>query len=162
MIFVSVGSMFPFERLVRTVDAWSDARGIREVLVQIGGGEYVPRHVKWIRSLSPSVFQSTVDTCDLLVAHVGMGTLLAGMQAKKPMLLLPRIKALGEHTTDHQVHTARWMRGRQGIWIADNETHLGELLDGFLAGEMRDLPENVPPHASAELIANVRRFLTSE
>ncbi len=154
--------MFPFERLVLTIDEWSNSRGITEVLVQIGNGEYVPHHVKWIRSLSPSVFQSTVERCDLLVAHVGMGSLLAGMQAKKPMLLLPRIKALGEHTTDHQVHTAKWIRGRQGIWIADDEKHLSELLDDFLAGRICDVPENVPVHASAELIQNVRRFLLSE
>jgi UDP-N-acetylglucosamine transferase subunit ALG13 len=153
--------MFPFDRLVRTVDEWSGSRRATEVLVQIGSGEYVPRSARWIRSLSPNEFHAVVEGCDVLVAHVGMGSLLAGMQARKPMLLLPRIRALGEHTTDHQVHTAKWVKGRRGIWIADDETQLARLLDDFLAGRIGDLPEDVPKHASPELIRNVRRFLVS-
>ena len=158
MIFVSVGSMFPFERLVRTVDEWSNSRGITEVLVQIGSGEYVPHHVKWIRSLSE---RFPVDGGAVRFAGgARRHGLAAGGNAGEKTHAAPAQNqgARGAHYGSSGSYR-EVDQGRQGIWIADDETHLSELLDDFLAGRICDVPENVPVHASAELIQNVRRFL---
>jgi len=151
--------MFPFERLAQTVDTWTGSRGIKDVLIQIGNGQFKPRNAQWATSLSPLAFQAAVQKCDLLVAHVGMGSLLAGMEAGKPMILLPRIKALGEHTTDHQIHTARWIGNRRGIWIAADEVDMIRLLDDFLEGKIHGSPDNVSQYGSPELIDQVRHFI---
>jgi UDP-N-acetylglucosamine transferase subunit ALG13 len=42
----------------------------------------------------------------------------------KPIVLLPRLAAQGEHTNDHQLDTARWLRTRPGIHVADAEDAL--------------------------------------
>jgi UDP-N-acetylglucosamine transferase subunit ALG13 len=159
VIFASVGSMFAFDRLVRTVDEWARAAGANDVLLQIGDGTYIPHSAEWVRSLSPSDFSVTLQKCDLFVAHLGMGSLIAGVQARKPIVLLPRIKALGEHTTDHQVHGAQWVRDKPGVWVADDERVLLHLLNEFAAGRIHGRPEDIPPYASPELITAVRRFI---
>ena len=159
MIFASVGSMFPFDRLVRTVDDWTSRTGMSDVLVQIGDGTYVPRSAGWVRSLSPAEFNAALKKCDLFVAHLGMGSLIGAVQAKKPMVLLPRIQRLGEHTTDHQVHGARWIKGKPGVWVADDDQDLIRLLDEFKAGRIIGSPDDIPSYASPELIGAVRHFI---
>ena len=45
MIFVTIGSMFPFDRLIRVMDDWTARSGRKDVLAQIGNGGYVPQHM---------------------------------------------------------------------------------------------------------------------
>jgi len=159
LIFCTTGSMLPFDRLTRTVDEWARTRSVNDVVIQIGGGEYVPRAARWVRMLAPAEFESHVRTSDLIVGHLGMGTVLAGMQAQKPMLLLPRLKALGEVNTNHQVDSSAWIKGRVGIWIADDDAALLRILDEFLQGRVNGTPGGLSPYATPELLDNVRRFL---
>ncbi len=160
MIFVTVGSMFPFDRLIKTVDVWIETSGYREVLFQIGNGAYRPAHARWVRSLTPVEFTQSIRNCDVLVAHLGMGSIISAMQARKPVILLPRRVALGEVTSDHQVHGTAWLRGRQGIWIADDETTLARLLDEFVQGAILAPTESASQYASPELIEKVRAFIS--
>ena len=51
-VFVSVGSMMPFDRLTRAMDEWAAANPGIPVEIQIGKGEYEPRHAKWVRKLA--------------------------------------------------------------------------------------------------------------
>ncbi len=41
-----------------------------------------------------------------IVAHAGMGTILTALEMGKPLLVMPRRAALGEHRNDHQLATA--------------------------------------------------------
>ena len=61
---------------------------------------------------------------ELVVAHAGMGSVITAGEHGKPIVLLPRLGSRGEHTNDHQVDTARWLRGRPGIHVADAEADL--------------------------------------
>lgn len=153
--------MLPFDRLTRTVDDWAGTRNVSDVVIQIGAGKYVPRAARWVRMLAPAEFESHVRTCDLIVGHLGMGTVLAGMQAQKPMVLIPRRKALGEVNTDHQVDSSARIMGRAGIWIAEDDAALLQILDDFLQGRVNGTPDCLSPYASPELLENVRRFLRS-
>lgn len=157
MIFASVGSMFPFDRLVQAVDTWAPGKG--EVLIQIGDGRYLPRNARWVRMLPPDQFAQTLAASRLFVAHLGMGSLMSGIQSGVPTVLMPRLERLGEHNTDHQSHAARWLRGRTGIWIADDEAHLTRILDELHCRPDNQKPEGIGPHASQGLIASVRRFI---
>ena len=47
MIFVTIGSMFPFDRLIRVMDGWAAANPGVETLAQIGDGAYEPAHMRW-------------------------------------------------------------------------------------------------------------------
>ena len=39
--------------------------------------------------------------------------------------MLPRLQDRGEHTTDHQIATANWLRAKPGIHVADRDADLG-------------------------------------
>ncbi len=45
MIFATVGTQLPFDRLIRALDGWAASNGGVEVFAQIGRGEYEPSHI---------------------------------------------------------------------------------------------------------------------
>lgn len=132
MIFVTVGSMMPFDRLVAAVDAWAKTRQDQRVLVQIGDGAYVPQYCQWTRALTSEEFEARVRESTLVVAHCGMGTVLKAMEAGKPMVLLPRDSTLREVTTDHQKSAVGWLSKKPGIHIATDEDVLPGIIDEAL------------------------------
>lgn len=124
MIFVTIGSMFPFDRLIQVMDAWALANPDQDVLAQIGDGAYEPKHMKFVRRLSQTEFGQTVARAALIVSHAGMGTVITAGRAGRPMVLLPRLQEWGEHTTDHQIATANWLGGKPGIHVAPTDADL--------------------------------------
>jgi hypothetical protein len=86
---------------------WAAANPGIPVKIQIGKGEYEPRHAKWVRKLALPDYQARVAGCALFVAHCGMGSIISAIEAGKPILMLPRLQAMGEHNTDHQLATAK-------------------------------------------------------
>ena len=152
--------MLPFDRFVRAVDEWAGANCNEQVLIQIGDGSYEPRHARFVRIMPMTEYRDHLAKCDLFVAHVGMGSILQALQQRKQMLLLPRLHALGEHTTNHQLHTAARFADRPGLVIADTvdtlKAEMTRLLHAPIAVE-----NGVGDAASPELLAGVRGFLNS-
>lgn len=145
MIFASVGSMLPFDRLTRAVDLWAADNRDVPVFLQIGEGTYEPQHCEWARIVPHSDYQRRLSGCTLFVAHVGMGSILQGLEIGKQMLMLPRQAALREHTTDHQLHTAAKFRDTPGLRIVDDTDTLQQ--------EMSRLARD--PVTGSQVIANV-------
>jgi UDP-N-acetylglucosamine transferase subunit ALG13 len=124
MIFVTVGSMFPFDRIVRAMDHWASRHPEEHALAQIGAGEYEPRHMDWVRKTPTSEFRTNVEAASIVVAHAGMGTIITAAEFGRPIVLLPRRVALGEHTTDHQFDTANRLKDKSGIFVSASEEDL--------------------------------------
>lgn len=125
MIFVTIGSIFPFDRLIRAMDAWAAGEGQGEdVLAQIGAGSYEPAHMRWVRRLDRGDYARAMADARLIVAHAGVGSVVTAGELGKPIVVMPRRAALGEHTSDHQVETVSWLRGKPGLVIADGEADL--------------------------------------
>ena len=80
MIFVTVGTQIPFDRLVRTVDEWAGRTGRADVFAQIGDSRFAPRHLEAVPSLSPDEFEARFAAADVVVAHAGMGTILGALE----------------------------------------------------------------------------------
>lgn len=158
MIFASVGSMLPFDRFVKAVDDWALANPDRKVFIQIGDGEYEPRHAPWVRIMPHAEYRRRLEECDLFVAHVGMGSILQALEAKKQMLLLPRHASLKEHTTDHQLHTADRFRATPGLLIVDDVPELQASMTRLLDQPLR-ASEGISRFAQPQLIENVANFL---
>lgn len=133
MIFVTIGSMFPFDRLIRAMDAWTAASGRTDVFAQIGDGNYIPHHMEYVRRLSQSDFFATMERAEITIAHAGMGTVITAGRVGRPVVLVPRMQERGEHTTDHQVATADWLRSKPGIFIADTNEDLADAITAGLA-----------------------------
>jgi UDP-N-acetylglucosamine transferase subunit ALG13 len=150
--------MFPFDRLVQAIDDWAAAHPDVPVEVQIGSGSYEPRHARFVRMMPPGLYQQRIAQARLFVAHAGMGSIISAIQAGKPLLMIPRLQPLGEHTTDHQLATIAKFRAREGLHVADDVPALHAAIDRLLA-DGSPPPAPIDPWASPALLARVKAFI---
>ena len=155
-VFVTVGSMLPFDRLVGAMDAWALAHPGVEVFAQIGDGGAQPAHMPWASMLTPSDFRRRCATSDVIVSHAGMGTILSAAESGRPLVCLPRRPELKEVTSQHQVATARWLRERPGIRVIEDEALLGAAIAEAMSASGSDAARG---GADPKLIEAVRAFL---
>jgi UDP-N-acetylglucosamine transferase subunit ALG13 len=150
--------MLPFERLVRGVDEWASENPAHDVFLQIGETDYEPRHAPFVRMMSITEYRERLRSCNLFVAHVGMGSILQALEDRKQSLMLARHRQRGEHTTDHQVHTASRFRDFPGLRMVDTVADLHREMTRLLAVPL-NVGDAIPDHASPQLLAGVRSFL---
>lgn len=155
MIFLTVGTQLPFDRLVKAVDDWAATSGAAAVFAQIGEALYHPVHMEWARYLPTDEFSRRIAAARLIISHAGMGTLLAALEARKPLVVMPRRAALNEQRNDHQRATAKWLRQLPGVRVAEDEAELAATLR---AGNW-PAPDTVRSEASPELLAAIRGFV---
>lgn len=156
MIFVTVGTQLPFDRLVRVVDEWAGRSGRADVVAQVGPGLYVPRHIRHQAFISPPEFSRNIEAAKLIVSHAGMGTILNALGLGKPILVMPRRANLGEHRNDHQLATARRFKELGRIMVAMDEVEMAAQLDSL---EGISIGERISPYASDQLLKCVRNFI---
>ena len=156
MIFVTVGTQLPFDRLIREIDEWGARSARDDIFAQIGPTGYEPRAIEWTRDLEPAEFTRRTRDARLIIAHAGMGTIINALRSHTPILVLPRRADLGEHRNDHQVATVRELGKRGLIHVAADERALAEMLDSI--DTLTPLPE-LPEFASDELLEHVRGFI---
>lgn len=161
MIFASVGSMLPFDRLIRAVDEWAAQNSDQPVFLQIGDGAYKPRHAPWARIVPHGEYRQRLAECSLFVAHVGMGSILQALEARKQMLLMPRQASLREHTTEHQLHTAKKFRETPGLMIVDDDSTLQREMSRLIVTPMTELA-NIDSFAPDAMTARISSFLRAQ
>ncbi len=157
MIFVTVGTQLPFDRLVRSVDLWAKAHPDIPVRAQIGAvgpGGYLPQHMESAASLHPADYNRLCREARLIVAHAGTGSFIKAQTLGTPILAMPRKHALGEHRNDHQLATAAHFAPRDGVIVVHDEKDLPDAIDNALSDDAR--PAALPPHADESLIAAIR------
>jgi UDP-N-acetylglucosamine transferase subunit ALG13 len=127
MIFLTIGTLFEFDRLVRAVDELISSGNIQEeVIAQIGPGKYKPQSMKYIESLEKSEYEKVIQQCSALISHAGMGSISMAIKYQKPLIVMPRLKKYGEHVNDHQLHTALKFEELGYILAAYDENELVE------------------------------------
>lgn len=149
--------MLPFDRFVKAVDNWAASDSSDEYFAQIGGGVYEPKHMQFQRMLSPPSFAEKVASAKLIVAHAGMGSVIMAAEAGKPVILFPRRFVLGEHTTDHQLHTVDWLKDRLGIYVALDEQELYRRIPEAVSHVATG--DTLPRTAPVQFVARVREAL---
>jgi len=108
MIFLTVGTQFPFERLIRAVDkACADGIFEDELFGQIGQSSYQPRNFNFTVSVDGDEFGQYVRSSSAIISHAGIGTITMALENNKPMLAMPRLSRYGEVVNDHQLDLAR-------------------------------------------------------
>lgn len=127
MIFVVTGTQLPFDRLIRMLDEIAPQLD-EEIVAQVNGSGYLPRHINTIDMLPPDEFDRLFSSARLIVAHAGIGTIITAMQQQKPIIIFPRIAALGEHRNEHQLATAEKMKEAGWVYVANTKEELSELL----------------------------------
>ncbi len=143
MIFLTVGTQFPFDRLVKAVDDFFDDYELDgEVFAQIGDSRYKPRHFEAVRSLDKESFDRRFQQASAIIGHAGMGTIMLAFDSGKPLLAMPRRKKYGEVVNDHQVALADEFEVLGHILVAHNASEL--------AAKLTRLKSFVPQHRDAD------------
>lgn len=162
MILVAVGTQFPFDRLVETVDRWAADSGTLDVVAQIGPSSYTPTHMRAHTFVTEEEFQALIANANLVIAHCGMGSILSALSLGKPIIVMPRSAAKGEHRNDHQFATAQRFSDQPGVTVAWNEAELRRSLDVIVShggGGQSVLP--IASKAPREFTDRLRAFLRS-
>jgi exopolysaccharide biosynthesis glucuronosyltransferase PssE len=146
LIFVTVGSNTPFDRLIQAVDHWAAEHPDVTVKAQIGAAAYRPKHMAWQEFIEPVAFLEAVRAADLMVSHAGMGVILTALDARVPLLVMPRQAGRYETRNDHQFATVQKLANRNLFHLAMDEQELSEKLDRW-----RDLTPAVAPISNAPL-----------
>jgi UDP-N-acetylglucosamine transferase subunit ALG13 len=135
VIFVTVGSAekgMEFDRLVREMDRIAGVLGV-DVLIQRGTLDYEPCHSRHIRFAKFDEALDLFRQADLVVGHCGAGTTMNAVRFRKPLVLVPRRAARGEHSDDHQMELAALFGRACGIRIVEDIHRLEETIREMLA-----------------------------
>jgi beta-1,4-N-acetylglucosaminyltransferase len=127
MIFLTVGTQFAFDRLIKSVDQAIDAGHISgEIIAQIGQSVYQPRNFDAKPFFDKPLFDKHLSQSSAMIAHAGMGTITMAMQNNKPLLAMPRLKKYGEVVNDHQLALAKRFEEFGHILVAYDEFQIPE------------------------------------
>lgn len=108
-IFISVGTQLPFHRLIKHFDDLSSESKEVEIIAQIGRDDFTYKNIDSYNTLSPRLFSTYLDECDVFITHAGMGNIISALKANKPFLVVPRDHRICEHRNSHQFDTAVWL-----------------------------------------------------
>jgi len=156
MIFLTVGTQFPFDRLIRAVDEAVVRNGPKEkVFAQVGrGSRYRPRNFKHVPLLEKQVFDKCVKEASAIISHSGVGTIITALQHDKPLLVMPRLKKYGEVVNDHQLEIAEKFEQLGHVLVACDENDLSVKLQQLTSF----IPK--PRESQATIVARrIKRFL---
>ena len=162
MIFLTVGTQLPFDRMTSAVDAWCAETGQgASVFGQIGHlapDSYRPKHFEWVEMVDPPTFDKHIREASAIVSHAGMGSIITAMSSGTPIVIFPRRGHLGEQRNDHQFATVQWFADKPGIFAAGDETALPAVLNRVMGGDAMT-GGGISPFASKELIDALRGFI---
>lgn len=156
MIFVTIGTQLPFDRLVLSMDAWAERNPDVRIFAQIGPGAKIPAFMEHVEFVPPSQVAGLMREAELIVSHAGMGSVLTALRYQRPILIMPRKASLGEHRNEHQLATARWLDRRPGVTVCWDEASLAELLD---SRKLKTQAPELPEFASGTLIEKLRAYI---
>jgi UDP-N-acetylglucosamine--N-acetylmuramyl-(pentapeptide) pyrophosphoryl-undecaprenol N-acetylglucosamine transferase len=132
-VALSVGTLFPFPRLVERLRAVLPPDA--EVLLwQAGEDSTVP----------PAELRAAFRAADAVVVHSGVGAALEALDAGRRPLLVPRRKQHGEHVDDHQLQVAGELEGRGLAVVRDASELRAEDLLAAAAGRVEAVAEPPP------------------
>lgn len=158
MIFITIGTQEPFDRLIRCMDRLlGELEGV-EAVAQVSHTEYPISNMKSFSFLAPQDFHEQFSKAELIVSHAGMGTIISAMKLEKPIIIFPRLASLGEHRNEHQLATARVLEKLEYLHVAYDEDALRRLVHAFVKGELGSL-HRIGDTASPELISSIKQYI---
>ena len=122
MIFVTVGGMRAFERLVKEMDRIAGELD-EQVVMQLGSTDYEPKNCDYFTFMPRNDIEEFYASARVVVCHAGSGSILTALEHNKPLVLVPRMKSYGEVFDDHQLEIGREMESR-GITVVYDISNL--------------------------------------
>jgi UDP-N-acetylglucosamine transferase subunit ALG13 len=149
MIFVSIGTSEPFDRLLGAV---GELDANEEIVAQVGRSRVRPGNARCIEFMSFDETLEHMRAARVVVSHAGVGSVLTSLQAGRRPLLVPRLREFGEAVDDHQLAFAIRAAASQ---LAVHVTDLGRL------AEHCDRPSAAldPAASPVELARDLRTYI---
>jgi UDP-N-acetylglucosamine transferase subunit ALG13 len=133
-----------------------------EVVAQIGFIEDPPKHIRSFSYLNYTEIQGYFQEASMIIGHCGVGTVIQGLTYRKPIVLVPRSKILGEHIDDHQFELADKLRGMEGIFVVDR---IEDLKQTILDVQERLKKGGLQPQFSGErtrLLSFIKKYVDTQ
>jgi beta-1,4-N-acetylglucosaminyltransferase len=132
MIFLTVGTQFPFDRLVQSVDKiFAQHGGGEKIFAQIGNSSYRPCNFEAVPSLGKHLFDKHICEASCIISHAGIGTITMALKHGKPLLVMPRRQRYGEVVNDHQLDIAKKFEQLDYLLVAYKTEELSEKIDAL-------------------------------
>ena len=103
------------------------------------------------------ITQTNTQVPAVVGANAGVGSIVSAGEQGKPIVVLARRAAYGEHTSDHQVETTLWLKDKPGVQVAEQETDLPGRIAA--AAEAAAAGERMAATADSAFIERIRRFI---
>ena len=129
MILVTLGTQkFQMNRLVQAADEYA-ATIEEEVFIQTGHSTYEPQHARHAQFVDAAEFQEMIRTCSVLVTHSGVGSIITGVNAGRPVVVVPSMNRYKEHVDDHQVQIAKAFAGKGIVLDCEDVAELPAMIE---------------------------------
>jgi len=162
MIFVTIGTAEPFDRLVRAADA---LQLDEEVVIQCGLARIHPTNARAVPFLPFDELRDHIRRARVVVSAAGVGTVMTVLMEGKEPVVVPRLRRHREAADDHQLVFARHVARAGLVTLVEDESRLAEVIvrsswerkpikagDGQLAAEIRAyLRQRIQPVADDSL-----------
>ncbi len=131
MIFVILGTQkFQLNRLLKTLDQFVEQGKItEEIVAQIGYSDYLPKRYQYVEFLNKEEFDEMIQKADVVIAHSGVGSIISALNAKKPVIVYPRLAKFREHIDDHQTEIAYAFSRKKYVLCCGENDDLLELIE---------------------------------
>jgi UDP-N-acetylglucosamine transferase subunit ALG13 len=150
MILVATGaSQFPFDRLLRAVDALPDGE---RIVVQHGCSTVKPARGECLDFLPMPELAALVREARAVVTHAGVGSILLCLTNGRSPLVVPRLKRFGETVDDHQLESARRFAEAGLVTLVEDPAELASALAN--AGDR----VVAPPAREGQLVRELRTY----
>jgi UDP-N-acetylglucosamine transferase subunit ALG13 len=156
MIFVTIGTQEPFDRLIKAMDDISLKMGVKVIAQVSSRSKLKVENMEVLDFISPTDFDRLFNEADLIVAHAGMGTIISALVNKKPLIVLAREKKLMEHRSDHQIATAKHFEDLGLLDVAWDTDDLESKIYMFINNQIKIKP-TIGSYASVSLINSIRQ-----
>ncbi|MFM6932088.1 MAG: glycosyltransferase [Novosphingobium sp.] len=100
----------------------------RQITAQTADPDFRPKTIRAVDFLGGEAFEAEMTRSRLIVAHAGIGAIMAAAKLSKPIIIMPRRAELGEHRNDHQIATANRFADVPGITIVNTPEELERAL----------------------------------
>ena len=123
-----------------------------KIIIQYGNTKYDYdlfksfKNIKCFDFLSPEDFDKYMNEAQIVITHAGVGTIINGLNHKKKLIVVPRLKKYKEHVNDHQLQ------------IVDNYAEQGYIIKLDEDESLQDAIERAKDFLPKSFSSNNARF----
>ena len=121
MIFVTIGTCEPFDRLLESLDAIDLDE---EIVAQTGLSATKPRGIRCVDFLPYDNLVDLVRDARIVVTHAGVGSILTCLANGKRPVVVARSREHGDAVDDHQLELARRLEAEGMVHFVEDPSAL--------------------------------------